>query len=110
MSKYNHIVPKKLNYFEKAGLIAILKKELNYDIERQYCGSNTKGMLLVQNHLVALHPDNYPYLSSVGINSENNEVLLEFDNDEEDSQLYSITTQHLLKKVNPIKYLKQIKV
>jgi hypothetical protein len=69
---------RKMNLFERKGLIETLKQFCEIDVEDIVCGTNENGALELQNSLEINAPDMmYPNISKVGL-TQANDVIIQF--------------------------------
>ena len=91
---------RKINVFERQGLIKILRNNLGIDIENMICGTNEQGAVNLQNTFVSFRPnEEFPNIGAVGL-SDSNDIIFEYwDISEEQSETYWMSEPDTRKSV-----------
>ena len=84
--------PRKINLFERKGVMSLIKEYCEIDVENILCGTCEDGMINVQNTYLEFPVSNeHPVLGKVGI-AENDDILFYCLNDDEsEGQMYKTT-------------------
>lgn len=74
---------RKMNLFERKGLVKVLDEFLDIKIDHIICGTCEHGAINIQNTLEINAPnEEYPLISKAGL-TEADDILLEFYNEDE---------------------------